>query len=172
MGADWLKLFDRKLCDEIVSLDAKALPTFVERHVDCFPEFSLFRYGFNDVPVRERVKRLFDGGDTEGSLKNRLVDELCFGEQKIVLDYWGCYIEVFGGADPDGAIPDYNLFSERQEQSFLLLLPNHVDRILESLNSHRNELTHMAEAELDVVRQWREACSADPSRMVAYVFDV
>ena len=36
-----------------------------------------------------------------------------------------------------------------------MTLPNHVDRILNSLNSHRAELTHVAEAELDIVRQQR-----------------
>ena len=81
MGADWLQLFDRKLCDEIVSLDAKTLPIFVEQRVDCSPEFSHSRYGFNGVPTRERVRRLFDGGETEGSLKTRLVDKLCLGSK-------------------------------------------------------------------------------------------
>jgi hypothetical protein len=172
MGADWLQLFDKKFCDEIVCLNANTISDFVERHLHLFEEFSLFRYDFDGVPVEDRIQRLLDGGETEASLKNDLVDELCFSEQKIILDYWGCYAEGFSSADPEGAIADYKLFPGRKEQSFHLLLPNHVDRILESLHAHRNELTIMAEAELNRVREWREICAADSSKMVAYVFDV
>ena len=172
MGADWLQLFNKRLCDEIVALKTHALPEFVKRHQDLFGEFSIFRYGFNDVPATDRIQRLLEGGETEASLRAHLVDALCFSERMVYLDYWGCYVEVFASADPPGAIADFHLFPERQQQNFLLLLPNHVDHILDSLSVHRPELTVMTEEDVNVVRQWRDICTADPSRMVAYVFDV
>jgi hypothetical protein len=119
----------------------------------------------------ERVKGLLETGDSEAGLRAKLVDELCFSERRIVVDYWGCYVEAFSGADPSDALADYVLFPKRQEQSFLLLLPNHVDRILQSLDLHRAELTRMSNDHLNAVREWRDLCTADPSYMVAYVFD-
>lgn len=171
MGADWLQLFDKKLCDEVLELDAETLPAFLAKHLPQFREFSTFRYEFERVPVHERVKRLLETGQSDANLRAKLVDELCFSEGRIVIDYWGCYVEVFASADPPGAIADYRLFPERQQQSFLLLLPNHVDGILESLDLHRAELTVMTDADINLLRQWRNICSADPSQMVAYVFD-
>ena len=171
MGADWLRLFDKKLCDEIVCLSTDTLPAFVERHLGRLGEFSMFRLDFGNTAVQDRVQRLLEGGNTEARLREALVDELCFDRQMISLDYWGCYVEVFAAADPPGAISDYRFFPERQQQSFLLLMPEHVDRILESLDLHRAELTVMTDADVNVVRQWRDMCTADRSQMVAYVFD-
>jgi hypothetical protein len=172
MGADWLQLFDKKLCDEVLGLNAETLPAFLAKHLPQFREFSTFRYDFDGVPVHDRVKQLLEIGESVADLRVKLVDELCFSEGRIAIDYWGCYVEVFASADPPGAIADYRLFPERQQQSFLLLLPNHVDRILESLDLHRAELAVMTGAEINLLRQWRNVCSADPSQMVAYVFDV
>ena len=172
MGADWLQLFDKRLCDEIVSLSSQTLAAFVEAHLGQFGEFSRFRHQFDGMPVQERIRQLLEGGDTEAGLREELVDELCFTGAMIHLDYWGCYVEVFGGTDPAGAISDYLLFPQRQEQSFLLLLPDHVDRILESLTLHSTELTIMTESDIDLVRECRDICQTDVSRMVAYVFDV
>lgn len=171
MGADWLQLFDKKRFDEIVCLNPETLASFVQAHLNRFGEFSKFQYGFDGVRVEERVQQLLDGGDTEGRLKEQLVDELCFTSPMLHLDYWGCYVEVFGGVDPPGAIADYALFPERQQQNFLLLLPNHIDLILESLDLHLVELTVMTDADIDLLRQWRNLCAADPSQMVAYIFD-
>lgn len=172
MGADWLQLFDKKLCEEIVGLNRDSLPRFVERHLHLLGDYNLFRFDFNGVPIADRVQRLLEGGETEASLKAGLVDALCFSERMVYLDYWGCYVEVFASADPPGAIADYRLFPGRQQQNFLLLLPSHVDHILDSLRIHRPELTVMTEEDVNVVRQWRNICTADPSQMVAYVFDV
>jgi hypothetical protein len=147
MGADWIQLFDKKLCDEIVGLNTHTLPAFGERNLDGCKEFSRFGYDFEGMPMADRLRRLVDDGESEVKLKTLLVDELCFSERKLDLDYWGCYAEVFRGVDPPGAIPDYRIFRDLRQQGFLLLLPDHVDLIPESLNLHRAEVTRMTEAD-------------------------
>jgi hypothetical protein len=170
MGTDWLQLFDKRLCDEIVCLNTTALPGFVERHLDRFGEFSIFRAGSVDASAEDTIRRLLAEGETETTLRVALVDALCFSAKTVHLDYWGCYVEVFAGSDPRGSITDLTLFPE-QQQDFLLLLPDHIDRILESLQVHRADLVVMTETDLNVIRQWRTECAADASKMVAYVFD-
>ena len=99
MGAEWLQLFDRKLCDEIVSLDAKTLPTFVEQHADCFPELSHFRYGFNGVPAREPVRRI--GPDNRGKTGHWLDSYVAFagGNHKCWNAAWHQWRENVTGPD-------------------------------------------------------------------------
>ena len=81
-----------------------------------------------------------------------------------------CYAEVFDG-NPPGSIPDLEIFPHLQEQRFLLLRPEHVEQMLISLSSHRAEVTTMEEEDISLLKQWRERCSNDKSKMVAYFFD-
>ena len=56
MGADWVCLFNKRLCDEIPSLTPTNIPVFVQLHLPALHEFSDFKCGFEqDVPASVRL---------------------------------------------------------------------------------------------------------------------
>jgi hypothetical protein len=171
MGTDWVRLFDKRLCDEIVALDRTALTIFVSSRLGELDQYNEFRFGFaEDVPVPDRIQHLIESGLSEQQLKYVLVDSLCvFGERRH-LDYWACYAEVFND-DPPGSIPDREIFPHVQEEQFLLLRPEHVDQMIRSLDAHRREVTVMEEKDIALLRQWRDRCMIDNGTMVAYFLD-
>jgi hypothetical protein len=145
---------------------------FVESHLSALKWSSEFILGFeHGDPISLRFQTLESQGRTQEELKGDLVESLCLSSEEIRLDYWGCYAEAFRCSDPTGSIPDRELFPNRQEQRWLLLLPQHVDTMLTSLEAHRHEVTVMTEADISLLREWRRRCSVDPSFMVAYFFD-
>src|SRR5215467_9972965 len=126
MGADWVSIFDKRLCNEIVALDAANIPAFVESHLSVLHDFSEFNCGFaQDVPAGARLRQLRERGRTDEELKADLVEHLCVSPDRLTLDYWGCYAEVFPSGDPPGSIPDYSLFPHVKQQGYLLLQPEH-----------------------------------------------
>jgi hypothetical protein len=77
MGADWVCLFDKRLCDEIISLASADIPAFVGSHLSALDDLSEFKCGFPpDVPASVRVTRLREQGRTDEELKADLVDHL------------------------------------------------------------------------------------------------
>jgi hypothetical protein len=168
MGADWVRLFDKRLCDEIVGVDSAALMSFVSFHLAELDQYNMFRFGFaEDVSVSDRIQHLITSGRTEQELKHDLVDSLCVFGEWLSLDYWACYLEVFG-SDPPTSIPDREIFPHVQEQQFLLLRPEHVDQMIKSLDDHHSEVTVLDAHGIGLLRQWRDRCSSDGSTMVAY----
>jgi hypothetical protein len=168
MGADWVRLFDKRLCDEIVALDSAALTSFVSSHLAELDQYNIFRFGFaEDVSVSNRIQHLIASGQTEQELKYDLVDSLCVFGEWLYLDYWACYVEVFG-SDPPGSIPDREIFPHVKEQQFLLLRPEHVEQMIRSLDDHLSEVTVMDANSIALLRQWRDRCSIDNRTMVAY----
>lgn len=173
MGADWVCLFDKHLCDEIISLASADLPAFVDSQLSALHDLSEFKCGFpQDVPASVRVAQLREQGRSDEELKADLVDHLCVSGHRLTVDYWGCYAEVFASADPPGSIPDYRLFSHIKQQGYLLLLPEHVDRMLVSLEEHQREMRVMQEPQLSELRAWKNLCMEDSRWMVAYFYDV
>jgi len=171
MGTDWVRLFDKRLCDEIVALDSSALTIFVSSRLGELGKYNEFRSGFaEDVPVPDRFQHLIDSGLSEQELKYGLVDSLCVFGEWLHLDYWACYVEVFND-DPPGSIPDREIFPHVKEQQFLLLRPEHVDQMIRSLDAHRGEVTVMEEKDIGLLRQWRDRCMIDNGTMVAYFLD-
>jgi hypothetical protein len=65
MGADWLQLFDKKSCDEILGLDDESWPAFLRTHLARFREFSRSRQEIEGVPLYDRMKGLPGCGLTE-----------------------------------------------------------------------------------------------------------
>lgn len=172
MGADWVCLFDKRLCDEIISLAPANIPAFVESHLSALHDLSEFKLGFRqEVPATTRFTQLRQEGRSDEELKADLVDHLCVSSDRLTVDYWGCYVEVFPSGDLPGSIPDYRLFPHIKQQNYLLLLPEHVDRMLASLEEHRNEVRVMQEPQLAQLRQWRMKSVEDPGWMVAYFYD-
>jgi len=171
MGADSVRLFDKRLSDEILSLAMENIASFVQPRLRQLREFSEFLCGFGeDVPAAIRLEQLQRQGRTEAELKYDLVEYLCISAESLVLDYWACYVEVFSG-DPPGSIPDYKLFPHLAEQRYLLLLAEHVDLMLASLDSHRREVIAMSDADISTLRSLRDQCTADVGKMVAYFYD-
>jgi len=172
MGADWACLFDKRLCDEIISLAPANIPAFVESHLSVLHDSSEFKCGFaQDVPASIRFRKLQEQGCTDEELRADLVDHLCVSSDRLTIDYWGCYAEVFPSGDPRGSIPDYQLFPHIEQQAYLLLRPEHVDRMLGALEQHRHEMRVMQEPQLTQLRQWKVRCEEDFCYMVAYFYD-
>lgn len=172
MGADWVSLFDKQLCDEIVSLNSTNISAFVQLHLPGLHEMSEFKCGFErGVPAPTRLTQLRKRGRTEEQLKADLVEHLCVSRERLTVDYWGCYAEVFATGDPPGSIADYRIFPHIQQQGYLLLQPSHVQQMLMSLEEHRRELRVMSESQLDQLRQWKMQCEEDPRYMLAYFYD-
>lgn len=93
-----------------------------------------------------------------------------FGDEEIHLDYWGCYAKVFDG-HPEGSISSLSYSPEHEEETFLLLRPDHVDQIIKSLYDHIDDLSVMDKEQIEKLERWRDFCAANPSHMVAYLFD-
>jgi len=171
MGADGVSLFDKRLCDEIISLAPANMPAFVEAHLASLHDLSEFKCGFaQDVPANVRLTQLREQGRRDEELKADLADHLCVSSNRLTVDYWGCYAEVFSSGDPPGSIPDYTLFPHIKQQGYLLLRPEHVERMLASLEEHRQELRVMQEPQLAQLRRWKIQCIEDPAQMVAYFY--
>lgn len=171
MGCDWVRLFNKGLCDEILALNNSALADFVASHILQLDENSEFRFGFTEeVPIPDRIRRLRESGLAESELKRVLVDSLCVFGEWLYVDYWACYAEVFGD-DPPGSVSDRELFPHLRSPHFLLLQADHVDRMIGSLSLHRAEVTVMGEKEISLLEQWRHRCTTHDSTMIAYFFD-
>ena len=91
-------------------------------------------------------------------------------DEEIYLDYWGCYAEVFEG-HPEGSTSSLDYLPDEEEETFLLLRPDHVDRMIKSLHEHREDLSIMDKGQLAELEKWRDFCAANPNYMVAYMFD-
>ena len=172
MGADWVCLFDKRLCDKILSLSSANIQSFVDSHLSELRWSSEFKCRFaEDVPANVRVKQLREQGLTDEALKADLVDHLCVISDDLTVDYWGCYAEVFSSGDPPGSIPDYRIFPHIKEQRYVLLRPEHVEQMLASLEEHRPEVQVMQEGQLRQLRDWKTRCVEDSGHMVAYFYD-
>ncbi len=173
MGADWVCLFNKRLCDQIILLAPANIPAFVESHLSVLRDASEFKCGFaQDVPASVRFRKLQEQGRTYEELRAGLAEHLCVSSDRLTIDYWGCYAELFASGDPLGSIPDYKLFPHIEQQSYLLLRPEHVARMLASLEQHRQELRVMQEPQLAQLRRWKLQCVEDSGYMVAYSYDV
>jgi hypothetical protein len=171
MGTDWVSLFDRRLCDEILRLDLDGLTRVLEPRRNDVREFSLLGVKFgNGLRAPEIIKTLREEGASLSRIRELLIDALCVSNEQIALDYWACYAEVFS-QDPPGSTPDNKLFPEQEEQLYLLLLPEHVDQMLASLKTHAAEVRVMREEQINKLRDWRDMCAREKSHQVAYFFD-
>jgi hypothetical protein len=172
MGTDGVRLFDKRLCDGILALSEAGLAEFVDCRLKELGEFSVFRFGFaSKVSGSVRLAELVRQGLSREGLKRELVQELCFLDERMAVDSWGCFAEVFASLVPPGAISDLGIFPHQEEERFLLLGPEHVTRMLDSLRFHRGKLRIMSESDLARLESWRAACVEDSGRMVAYLFD-
>jgi hypothetical protein len=93
-----------------------------------------------------------------------------WGEEEIVLDYWGCYDQVFDER-PHGSISSRELLQPEEEGTFLLLRSEHVDQIIKSLYNHIDDLSVMTKEQLSTLEKWKSLSLANHRHMVAYIFN-
>jgi hypothetical protein len=153
VGTDRAILFDKRLCDRILTLDPEGLAQLAEIEQ---ARLSLFD------PTRQTNHEI---------KKEYLILDLCLHGRELALDYYACYSEVFREGNPPGSIPDFKLLPHIREQFYLLLLPEHIDRMLDSLETNKADVSITSEDNVAQLRAWRDQCIADPGYMVAYLFD-
>jgi hypothetical protein len=143
MGTDRAKLFNKALADQILAMERGQLTSFLERN---------------------------GGSAFDVELRADIAQDFAFGDEEIYLDYWGCYAHVFDG-HPEGAISSLDYLPDQEEEIFLLLRPEHVDQMIESLHDHEDDLRVMDKGDIERLERWRDFCASDTSYMVAYLFD-
>ena len=176
MGTDSLKLFNKTLADQILAMDHANLIRFLEENISTLNQkhsaFSLvpFEMEQNGGSVADAITRLLNEEQTFTVLKADVAQDFAFGDEEILLDYWGSYVEVFGN-HPDGSISSLDFLSDQEEEIFLLLRVEHLDQMISSLDEHANELRVMDKEKVDRLKEWRDFCAANPNYLAAYFFD-
>ena len=112
------------------------------------------------------AKKLIESGAEQDEIW-----ESCFTEDEIYLDYYGClsHLDGFGWENTISSLEI--LPNEEDEETFILLQPIHIDKIIESLRNHTKELTIMSEKEIDKIVQFKTFCAQNQDFMVAYMLD-
>jgi hypothetical protein len=176
MGTDRIKLFDKKLSDQILAMELESLLPFLEGNIGVLKQkgatysLVLFEMEESSCSVSQAVENLLFGECTLTGLRSDLAQDFAFGVEDVLLDYWGCYVEVFGD-HPEGSISSLEYLPAEEEEYFLLLRPEHVDRMIKSLREHLDDLRIMNKEMIWTVEQWRDFCTDNPGFMVAYMFD-
>jgi hypothetical protein len=180
MGADSVRLFDKGVSDHILGLSKPDLIRYLEERLDTLRRketagawiHSLVLSELNQRggSVAEAVEQLLAEKNPLAQLKEELVYDLAFGEEVILLDYWGCYVHVFSEGDPKGSLSSMKYLKD-EEEAFLLLKPIHVDRMIRSLKEHINDLQVMDKTAIQRLEYMRDFCAGHPSHWVAYEFD-
>jgi hypothetical protein len=182
MGTDWLQLFDKSLSDKILAMNRQRLARFLEENIDVLKEKErgdrisyssiVFTMNQHKISAARAVGRLImDVGLQD--LKIDVAFDFCYGEEWVYLDYWGCYAHVFSEGDPKGSIPSDKYLPDKKDHGFLLLTPDHVDRIVRSLKERADDLPVMKRmgTGIERVEYFRDFCRGHPGYWVAYKFD-
>jgi len=181
MGTDWLQLYDKTLSDKILTMNRQRLVRYLEDNIYVLKEKDrriicnssiVFTMNRHKVSVGQAVDSLIAEGGLQ-DLKIQVAFDYCFGDEWIYLDYWGCYAHVFSGGAPKGSIQSDKYLPDKEDYGFLLLTPNHVDRIVKTLNEHSGDLPVMKSmgAGVERVEYFRDFCRGHPGYWVAYKFD-
>jgi hypothetical protein len=192
VGTDTIQLFNKGIADRILAMDLDMLKRFVEENTPVWLKDSF--YGLhslraeidrNGVSVSEAVDTVLTKGwytfpELKASVAKSFAfgDErisLTFGDDRIWLDYYGCYAEVFEESSSRPTLDLYELLYQLQIDedgpSVLLLETNHLEQMIQSLHEHIHELRIMDTDDVKRLESWRDFCVANPDYMVAYHFD-
>jgi len=153
MGTDRIRLFDKRLGDRILAMDQHGLLEFLKDKVDA-----------------DAVHGFFAGDYTMPQVKSLVIQDVAFGNEEILIDYWGCYAKVFAG-HPAGSISSLDYLPDEQEETFLLLRAEHVAQMTASLRAHMDDLSVMDAKQIEKIEEWQALCAANPNYWVAYQFD-
>jgi hypothetical protein len=113
--------------------------------------------------------KLVDMIELEDEFMSGLPLHRAWGDEEIFLDHWGCYEQVFDKR-PMGSESNRDLLMP-EEGTFLLLRSEHLDQIIQSLNSHIDELRIVTKEQLTTLEKWRSLSLANHRHMVAYLFN-
>ena len=117
---------------------------------------------FNKSLANELIERGAEQDEIWGS---------CFSVDGIYLDYYGC-LAYLNGFAWENTISSLEFFpNDEDEETFILLYPNHIDKILQSLRNHIEDLTVMSEKEIDKIVQFKNFCAQNDGFMIAYMID-
>ncbi len=109
-------------------------------------------------------KLVLQGEDDE------FIRAVCFSEANIYLDYYGCFAHL--GYEWENSISSLEIFPDCEDgETFILLKPEHVDKIVNSLRKHIKILTVISEKEINEILKFKKLCAANDGLMVAYMFD-
>jgi len=176
MGTDSVKLFNKALADQILTMERGQLTSFLEENLGSLKQkpstlsLVLFEMEQNGGSVSDAAGRLLSGEQTFMELRADVAQDFALGDEEIYLEYWGCYAHVFNG-HPEGSISSLDYLPDQDEEIFLLLRPEHVDQMVKSLHEHAGDLRVMDTGDIERLEQQRDLCAADSSYMVAYRFD-
>jgi hypothetical protein len=174
MGTDRLRLFNKALADKFLTMELESLTGFLEDHIETLREKNslstvLFEVEESGTSVAHAVHRLVSEEITLNALRIEVIEDFAFSDEEIYLDYWGCHI-VFDGC-PEGSISSLDYLPDQEEETFWLLRPDHLDQMIRSLYEHLDDLTIMNRGQIEKLEGWRDYCVANPSYLLAYMFD-
>lgn len=176
MGTDSIKLLNKTLADDLLAMDESSLTRYLEENIEVLKRKTMtyspvvWEMEQHSLLVSDAVAALLKEECTLDELKVAVVRDLAFGDEEIYLDYWGCYVHVFN-EHPEGSISSLTYLPLEEEETFLLLQPNHVGQMVESLYLHLDDLQVMNIQKIKRVEEWREYCAANSGYIVAYLFD-
>lgn len=113
MGTNSIKLYNKKLSDQILGMKRSTLTHFLESHLDvlrskekadgythCGLISEMNNYKYSLIKAIESILK-----ETKlREFKKQVAFDFCYGNEVIYLDYWGCYAEVFAEGKPKGSI--------------------------------------------------------------------
>ena len=179
MGTDSVKLFNKTQADQIFGLAKLGLIQFVEIHLDELRHREkavgfvhsqiLFQLKEKGGSVAQAINQLMAEKISLRHLKEELVSDFAFGTEEILLDYWGCWAEVFHER-PAGSISSRKYLGDEEER-YVFLLPAHVSQMIQSLKKHADDLSVMKKADIERLEYFRDFCQGHPGYWVAYIFD-
>ena len=109
-------------------------------------------------------KLILQGEDDE------FISAVCFSEAEIYLDYYGCFAHL--GDKWENTISSLEFFPDCEDgETFILLQPEHVNEIVNSLRENIKRLTLMSEQEINEILKFNKLCAENDGLMVAYMFD-
>ena len=173
MGTDRVKLFDKTLGDRILAMDQDALIHFLEENSNILSSKAYMGY-VGDLAtqssIAEAVETVLRDDYPLPYFKSQVVMDFAFGDEEILLDYWGCHAHVFI-ENPAGSISSLDYLPDEEEETFVLLLPEHVEQMIKSLREHMHDVTVMRQEHIDKLDEWRLRCAANDNYRVGYLFD-
>ena len=176
MGTDFVKLFNKALADQILAMGQEPLTSFLEENISALQQkpatlsLVLLEMEQKGSSVSDSVERLLSVEQTFSQLRAEVAQDFAFGDAEIYLDYWGCYAHVFSD-HPDLSISSVDYLPDQEEETFLLLRPQHIAQMIASLREHGDDLTVMSIDDIKKLEEWMNFCVADPRYMLSYHFD-
>jgi hypothetical protein len=122
-------------------------------------------------PIAEVIEGLLEDGCSLTELRNDAVHDLCLQGEGVSLPGLSDLSE-FLPADPDGTVSSLDVLPGTDEEVFLLLRPQHLQKLVQTLQEAAGSLGELnSPAPLAALERLREACTARPGQLVAFCFD-